>query len=124
MLEVKALDAFYGPVQVLHGISLSVPTGSIVFAPDLMRGATGPVLRADIQPDGTYYLRTGERSGAAPGWYHVTLLALEQPRPTPPGFYAAAPRSLLPERYRDPELSGLVCEVKAIEENVLDFHLD
>jgi len=30
LLEVKALDAFYGPVQVLHGIDLSVPTGSIV----------------------------------------------------------------------------------------------
>ena len=30
MLEVRALDAFYGAVQVLHGINLSVPAGSIV----------------------------------------------------------------------------------------------
>ena len=30
MLEVRALDAFYGPVQVLHGVNLSVPTGKIV----------------------------------------------------------------------------------------------
>ena len=30
MLEVRALDAFYGPVQVLHGIDLSVPEGTIV----------------------------------------------------------------------------------------------
>ncbi|MGE0035553.1 MAG: ABC transporter ATP-binding protein [Xanthobacteraceae bacterium] len=30
MLEVRALDAFYGPVQVLHGIDLTVPDGNIV----------------------------------------------------------------------------------------------
>jgi branched-chain amino acid transport system ATP-binding protein len=30
LLEVRALDAFYGPVQVLHGIDLSVPEGTIV----------------------------------------------------------------------------------------------
>ena len=30
MLEVKALNAFYGPVQVLHDINLSVPSGQIV----------------------------------------------------------------------------------------------
>jgi branched-chain amino acid transport system ATP-binding protein len=30
LLEVKALDAFYGPVQVLHGIDLTVPDGNIV----------------------------------------------------------------------------------------------
>jgi branched-chain amino acid transport system ATP-binding protein len=30
LLEVRALDAFYGAVQVLHAINLSVPTGTIV----------------------------------------------------------------------------------------------
>jgi branched-chain amino acid transport system ATP-binding protein len=30
LLEVRALDAFYGPVQVLHGIDLTVPDGNIV----------------------------------------------------------------------------------------------
>ena len=30
MLEVRGLNAFYGPVQVLHDVSLSVPTGSMV----------------------------------------------------------------------------------------------
>ena len=30
MLEVRALDAFYGPVQVLRGVNLSVPAGNIV----------------------------------------------------------------------------------------------
>ena len=30
MLDVRHLDAFYGPVQVLHDVSLSVPAGQIV----------------------------------------------------------------------------------------------
>jgi branched-chain amino acid transport system ATP-binding protein len=30
LLEVKELDAFYGAVQVLHGVNLSVPAGQIV----------------------------------------------------------------------------------------------
>lgn len=30
MLEVKDLNAFYGPIQVLHGINLSVDAGEIV----------------------------------------------------------------------------------------------
>jgi branched-chain amino acid transport system ATP-binding protein len=30
LLEVRGLNAFYGPVQVLHDVSLSVPTGSMV----------------------------------------------------------------------------------------------
>ena len=30
MLEVKNLDAFYGAVQVLHGVNLVVNTGEIV----------------------------------------------------------------------------------------------
>ena len=30
MLEVKSLNAFYGPVQVLHDVNLTVPAGQIV----------------------------------------------------------------------------------------------
>jgi len=30
LLEVKGLNAFYGPVQVLHDVNLSVPTGYMV----------------------------------------------------------------------------------------------
>jgi branched-chain amino acid transport system ATP-binding protein len=30
LFEVRGLNAFYGPVQVLHDVSLSVPTGSMV----------------------------------------------------------------------------------------------
>jgi hypothetical protein len=34
------------------------------------------------------------------------------------------PHSLLPDKYRDPELSGLIGEVKAGQENLIDFHLE
>jgi hypothetical protein len=34
------------------------------------------------------------------------------------------PQSLLPDRYRDPDLSGLVCEVQADRSNVFDFNLE
>src|SRR4051812_38651422 len=54
-----------------------LPAGTIVFSPDENRGNTGPLARADIQPDGSYSLRTGEAPGAAAGWYRVTVVALE-----------------------------------------------
>ena len=30
MLDVQSLDAFYGPVQVLHGLTLTVGAGELV----------------------------------------------------------------------------------------------
>lgn len=30
MLELKNIDTYYGPLQVLHGVSLKVPAGSVV----------------------------------------------------------------------------------------------
>ena len=47
--------------------------GTIVFIPDEERGTTGPLIHADIQPDGTYSLRTGELAGVVPGSYLVTV---------------------------------------------------
>jgi hypothetical protein len=102
-----------------HG--LPVGGGTIVFAPDTARGNAGPLARADLQADGGYSLSTTGEPGAAAGWYRVTVVAMQAPAPGPP---LAAPHSLLPEKYRDPELSGLTCEVKAGQMNVLHFNLD
>jgi hypothetical protein len=99
-------------------------TGSIVFIPDVQRGAEGPLARAAIQPDGTYLLRTGDLLGAASGWYRVTVVAMEASTEKGPGKPFVIPRSLLPEKYRDPELSGLTCEIKSDQENRVDFHLE
>jgi hypothetical protein len=40
------------------------------------------------------------------------------------GQRLVVPRTLLPEKYRDPELAGLVREVKAGQENVINLALD
>ena len=103
---------------------MPVGTGSIVFTPDASRGASGPQARADIQTDGTYSLRTGDRLGAPPGWYRVTIASVESVPQAGPGQLIQVPRSLLPEKYRDPQLSGLVREVKALDENKIAFDLD
>ncbi len=97
--------------------------GTIVFIPDERRGTEGPLARGDIQPDGSYTLRTDNAPGAVPGWHRVTILAVQVP-PGAAGGPPAAPRSLLPPRYRDPELSGLSCQVRPGQENTHDFNLD
>jgi hypothetical protein len=102
-----------------------VKCGTIVFTPDASKGHRGEPAIAEIQPDGSYQLRTGDAHGAAPGWHRVTLAAVV------PGItslqnhpYNPLPQSILPDRYRDPELSGLRCEVKANQPNSIDFQLE
>ncbi len=96
--------------------------GIIVFAPDTARGESGKVVCAAIGPDGSYVLQTGDAQGAPAGWYRVTVASLA-PAPQAAGQLPAAV-SVLPEKYRDPDLSMLACEVKASRANQLDFNLD
>lgn len=98
-------------------------TGTIVFVPDPMRNTPGPLARADVQPDGSYQLKSGDATGAATGWHRVTIVAVV-PTASVPGQRFARPRPLLPEKYRDPELSGLSCEVKPGRDNTINFNLD
>jgi hypothetical protein len=100
----------------LHG-------GVIVFTPDVSRGTRGNLANAEIQADGTYVLHTGDAAGAVPGWHHVTVAAVQAAPGASPGQRFAIPQSVLPERYRDPDFSGLTEEVKAGKENVIDFNL-
>jgi len=104
------------------GIPLS--TGTIVFTPDALRGTTGPMARSEIQPDGTYILQTQGLPGATVGWHRVTVMALESRPVIGPDGDLITPRSLLPEKYRDPELSGLSCQIRGGQENRIDFKLD
>lgn len=97
--------------------------GTIVFIPDASRGTTGPLSQAVIQPDGSYNLRTEQGFGAVPGWHRVTVAAVYAPSTPIRGEAFAVPLSLVPDRYRDPDLSRLVCEVKADQTNVFDFNL-
>jgi hypothetical protein len=103
---------------------LPLHSGVIVFTPDVSRGTRGGLARAEIQADGTYVLHTGDATGAVAGWHRITVLALQGPAPPLVGQRFASPQSLLPERYRDPDLSGLTREVKATQPNVIDIDLD
>jgi hypothetical protein len=103
----------------------SVPLGggTIVFTPDSTKGGTGQQAHAEIQSDGSFVLKTGDRPGAVPGWHRITIVALDAiSAPAGPGY--AAPRSLLPVKYRDPDLSGLSCEVKEGQANTVELNLE
>jgi len=104
-----------------HGVPL--PSGTIAFTPDTVRGGSGPLALADIRPDGTYELKTGDANGVAPGFYRVTIASVSTITSPVPGQSFRIPQSLLPERYRDPDLSRLACEVKA-KANSIDFDLE
>jgi hypothetical protein len=96
--------------------------GTIVFVPDADRGNNGPLAQGTIQAGGSYTVQTEGKPGAAPGWYRVTVIAVEIPAAYATGR-SYLPRSLVPERYRDPQLSDLTCEVKAGQENGINFNL-
>ena len=89
-----------------------VEGGTVVFIPDPSRGGSGPLAVAEIQPDGRYHLKTGDKSGAICGWHRVTVAP------------AGSPTRTLPARYRDPDLSGQCFEVKPGQENTIDLNLE
>ncbi|CAN5464273.1 hypothetical protein BH10PLA2_BH10PLA2_37970 [soil metagenome] len=106
-------------LTVVHGtvtyLERPIAGGSIVFIPDEERGTTGKPVHADIQADGTYSLRLGERAGISPGKYRVTVASsTRQSR-----FGASQP----PERYSDPVTSGLACKVEPVGDHTINFHL-
>ena len=113
-----------GPLNPVNGKILYkgslLPGGLIVFAPDTSRGESGPCAFGEIHPDGTYTLKTGDAAGAPAGWYRVTVASLSNAI----GTGDTLPMSLIPEKYRDPQLSLLQCEVKPNRDNHLDFNLD
>jgi len=111
------LNAVTGKVNY-KGVAL--PDGVIIFSPDTSRGESGKIAYGKIKNDGSYTLTTGEAAGAGAGWYRVTISS-EVSRGAP---YDAAPVSRIPEKYRDPALSLLQCEVKANRDNHLDFNLE
>jgi hypothetical protein len=98
-------------------------SGTIVFVPDAEHGTNGALARADIQPDGSYRLKCGELVGTVPGWHRVTVTCVEDGG-LAPGQILVVPRSVLPAKYQDPQLSGLSCEVKGGQENAINFNLE
>lgn len=103
-----------------HGAPLN--GGVVVFAPDPDRGNNGPMAKGTIQSDGTFTLTTDNTMGVLPGWYRIAIAAqpnAESSLPTVPNPYPGPAA-----RYRNPELSGLLGEVKPGTDNHFNFELD
>ncbi len=83
----------------------------------------GPIALGEIDPHGNYTLRTGASPGLTPGQYAVTVLATEDPIPSPTGYEAPLPGGLItPVRYSRPGDSDLLVTVND-GANQIDFAL-
>jgi hypothetical protein len=105
-------------VVTLDGKPLS--RGTIQFVPDASKGTAGPTAVGTIDPQGHYRLKTAGVEGAIVGFHKVGVYALQQ---QPEDETAPPPPPLIPPRYFNPETSGLWAEVRAGQDNELDFPL-
>jgi hypothetical protein len=80
-------------------------SGTIVTLPPAGRGATG------IIQNGEFDLKTSGKEGAVPGTHKVSISATEQPQGAGPE--APVGKSLVPDKYSNPDSSGLTIDVKA-----------
>jgi hypothetical protein len=98
---------------------MPLQAGLIVFTPDAAKGESGPSAYGEIGPDGSYQLKMDKVAGANPGWYRVTVASLSN------AFSSldTPPVSLIPERYRDPQLSQLQIEVLPNIHNLHDVEV-
>jgi hypothetical protein len=82
--------------------------GSVRFVPDKAKGThSGHEPVGVIGSDGTYTVSTAGKTGAAPGWYKVTVASGEIPESSKP--FAA--KGGLNQRYSSPEFTDLNVEV-------------
>lgn len=85
-----------------------VGPGTVVFQP--AGGQSNPP-QGTVQVDGSYFMRTNQTVGLAPGKYKVGV-AIYDPPDLKPGERASKPSELLsPERYAQPDASGLEYDV-------------
>jgi hypothetical protein len=96
-----------------------LPRGTVQFVPDPSQSDRQPSGVGEIDENGRYEIRTAGERGAVVGTHMVGVEAREEVDLNETSW---AP-SLIPERYNDPCTSGLVFEVEADEENVIDLEL-
>ena len=96
-----------------------VTTGSVMFIPS----GGGPPATAEIQPDGSYSLKTYEPDdGAVVGRHTVTISAIQLTTGSPEDP-ASDPKMLVPTKYSSTATSDLTAEISD-GENAVDFELD
>ena len=116
-------------IVMLNGVPLS--SGTIIFEPTNGRPARGRITDGQIVDVITYKAD----DGATVGLHKIAISSIAQkPENTAlsahPGDtqdiddgYMGTGQSLIPERYNDPETSGLTAEIEPGQENVLVFDL-
>ena len=93
--------------------------GMVQFLPDTAKGTQGPPASGPISPDGHFTLQIAGVSGALVGWHKV---AVESRKDVDLNKESWAP-SLIPEKYSNPNQSGLAFEVKAGQHNEYKLEL-
>jgi hypothetical protein len=101
-----------------------LPGGIVVFSPDPAKGSSGPLATAQIQADGRFTLKTGDAPGAVAGWHRITVVCVNEQDSALDGVKYSIPSSLIPERYRCADLSGLSREVRMDDKNEIHLNLD
>jgi hypothetical protein len=76
--------------------------------------------------EGHYSLKlSADEVGVPPGRYKVAITAWDAPLEMPkPGAPVVPPRPLIPEKYFDPETSGLTATVESGAPQTIDFDLE
>jgi hypothetical protein len=115
------------PVGVVQGKvtyrDAPVATGSVIF-----QNAAGTVaMSANLNPDGTYQVKSADRNGLPPGQYKVAINpgsigSGEVVLATNPGQAPAGPPPV-PSKYHSTETSGLSITVAAGDNPSFDFAL-
>ncbi len=89
--------------------------GTITFRPE-----KGPMAVGEIQPDGSYKLKTyQDGDGAVVGTHKVGVIAGDDSptsMPGSPGY--VAPKALIPEKFNNPDTSGLTATVSEAKKDV------
>ncbi|HBO46054.1 MAG TPA: hypothetical protein DD670_19455 [Planctomycetaceae bacterium] len=101
----SSLDSSVSGTVTLGGkpLELGNGTGTVSFYPE----NGGPAAQANIEPDGTYSIKTGGTKGIRSGAYFVTAVATGPSPPSPPGASPLPGPLLIPTRYGTPQTSNL-----------------
>jgi len=84
--------------------------GVVAFVSDPQRSSDSVLAVATIQPDGHFSLQWQERQGLPPGWYRISILCPND--------------RTWPERYCDPQRSGLEFQVLPQRDNTITIRLE
>jgi hypothetical protein len=98
----------------VHGTVLyrgqPLQTGVVAFVSDPQRHSQHVLAVAKLQPDGRFCVEWEGREGIPPGWYRISVIC-----PDARGW---------PDKYCDPDRSGLECQILPQQTNMLVIRLE